>query len=81
MRIGRWKLRVAVRGRLLVGDMAADPGETKDHAAGHPIERRMLTDNLGMFLALRTQWRKSAWGAVTSVTPAGARALDEVSTR
>jgi arylsulfatase A-like enzyme len=81
MRIGRWKLRVAARGRLLVGDMAADPGETKDHAAGHPIERRMLTDNLGMFLALRTQWRKSAWGAVTSVTPAGARALDEASTR
>jgi arylsulfatase A-like enzyme len=81
MRIGRWKLRVGVRGTLHVGDMATDPGETKNHIEGHPIERRMLTDNLGMFLALRTQWRKSEWGSITNVTPAGARALDEVSTR
>jgi arylsulfatase A-like enzyme len=81
MRIGRWKVRVGARGSPLIGDMAGDPGETRDAAPGHPIERRMLTDNLGMFLALRTQWRKAAWGVVTSVTPVGARALDEVSTR
>jgi arylsulfatase A-like enzyme len=81
MRIGRWKVRVGARGTPLVGDMAADPGETKDVAAGHPIERRMLTDNLGMFLAIRTQWRKAEWGVVTNVTPAGACALDEVSAR
>ena len=62
------------------GDMAADPGETTNKAGTHPVERRMLTDNLGMFLALRTQWRKAEWGVVTSVTPAGARALDEGST-
>jgi hypothetical protein len=40
----------------------------------------MLTDNLGLFLALRTQWRKVEWGVVTSVSPAGARALDGAST-
>jgi len=80
MRIGRWKIRVGPRGTLLIGDMVADPGETKDAGPGHPIERRMLTDNLGMFLALRRQWRKAAWGVVTSVTPAGASALDEAST-
>lgn len=80
MRIGRWKIRVGPRGTPLIGDMAADPGETADAAATHPIERRMLTDNLGLFLAVRTLWRKSEWGVVTSVTPAGARALDEVST-
>jgi len=81
MRIGRWKVRVGARGSPLVGDMADDPGETRDAAPGHPVERRMLTDNLGMFLALRTQWRKATWGVVTNVTPVGARALDEVSTR
>jgi len=81
MRIGRWKIRVGARGTLLVGDMAADPGEKTNAAATHPVERRMLTDNLGMFLAVRTQWRKAEWGVVTSVTPAGARVLDEVSTR
>jgi arylsulfatase A-like enzyme len=81
MRIGRWKARVGARGSPVIGDLAADPGETTDVAATHPIERRMLTDHLGMFLALRTQWRKAAWGVVTSVTPAGARALDGASTR
>jgi arylsulfatase A-like enzyme len=80
MRIGRWKIRVGPRGSPLIDDLAADPGETQDLAASHPIERRMLTDNLGMFLALRTQWRKADWGVVTSVTPAGARALDGAST-
>jgi arylsulfatase A-like enzyme len=80
MRIGSWKLRVGPRGTPLVGDLAADPGETRDAAPGHPVERRMLTDNLGLFLALRTQWRKAEWGVVTNVSPAGARALDGAST-
>lgn len=80
MRIGRWKVRVGGRATPLVGDMAADPGEKVDASASHPIERRMLTDNLGLFLAIRTKWRKSEWGVVTSVTPAGALALDGVST-
>ena len=80
MRIGRWKIRIGPRGTPLVGDMAADPGETADATRGHPVERRMLTDNLGMFLALRRQWRKAEWGVVTSVTPVGAAALDGAST-
>ena len=80
MRIGRWKIRVGPRGMPLVGDMAADPGETRDAGPSHPVERRMLTDNLGIFLALRTQWRKVAWGVVSNVTPDGAVALDGAST-
>jgi len=40
----------------------------------------MLTDNLGLFLALRAQWNKTVWGPVTNVTSAGAAALDEVTT-
>jgi arylsulfatase A-like enzyme len=80
MRIGRWKIRIGPRGTPLIGDMAADPGETRDAGLDHPVERRMLTDNLGLFLAIRTQWRKAEWGVVTSVTPAGAAALDAAST-
>ena len=80
MRIGRWKLRIGPRGTPLVGDMVADPGETANAGPSHPIERRMLTDNLGLFLAIRTQWRKAVWGVVSNVTAAGARALDEIST-
>jgi hypothetical protein len=40
----------------------------------------MLTDNLGMFLALRRQWKKSSWGVTTNVTAEGAAAMDEAST-
>ncbi|HEY5922781.1 MAG TPA: sulfatase [Kofleriaceae bacterium] len=78
MRIGRWKMRVGNAGVPIVADMLDDAGEMKDLSLVRPIERRMLTDNLGMFLALRKQWKKSAWGVVTNVTAAGAAALDEV---
>ncbi len=80
MRIGRWKIRVGTRGVPIVGDLVADPGETADLKAKHPVERRMLTDNLGLFLALREQWHKRTWGVTTAVTPAGAAALDEAQT-
>ena len=80
MRIGRWKARVGRSGVPIVGDMVDDPGETKDVVATHPVERRMLTDYLGLFLALRTQWKKDAWGVVTDTTAAGAAALDEATT-
>ncbi len=80
MRIGRWKARVGKAGVPIVGDMVEDPNETKDLAQQKPVERRMLTDNLGLFLALRAQWSKHAWGPVTNVTPAGAATLDEVTT-
>jgi hypothetical protein len=80
MRIGRWKARVGKAGLPIIGDMVEDPNETKDLSQSRPVERRMLTDNLGLFLALRTQWKKHAWGTVTNVTTAGAAALDEVTT-
>jgi len=78
MRIGRWKLRVGPSGRPIVGDMVADPDEQVDLSMSRPVERRMLTDNLGLFLALRTQWKKHAWGVTTNITKAGAALLDQV---
>ena len=80
MRIGRWKTRVAYTGIPTVEDMVGDPGEKRDLVAERPVERRMLTDNLGMFLQLRRVWKKAGWGVTTSVTPDGAAALDEAST-
>jgi hypothetical protein len=76
MRIGRWKARIGATGVPFVEDVATDPDELRDLASTHPIERRMLTDNLGLMLALRTRWQKSAWGVTTNVTAAGAAALD-----
>ena len=53
---------------------STDPGEmTGPVAAARPVERRMLTDDLGLFLALRTQWKKRAWGVVTNMTAARRR--------
>ncbi len=80
MRIGRWKTRVANTGIPTVEDMVGDAGEKHDLAAERPVERRMLTDNLGMFLQLRRVWKKASWGVTTSVTPEGAAALDEATT-
>ncbi|HEU0034864.1 MAG TPA: sulfatase [Kofleriaceae bacterium] len=80
MRIGRWKIRVGAAGLPIVDDLGADPGETQDLAPTRPVERRMLTDNLGMFLALRVQWNKAAWGVTTNMTKQGAAALDQAQT-
>jgi arylsulfatase A-like enzyme len=80
MRIGRWKARVARSGVPVIDDLVADPGETHDLAAQHPVERRMLTDYLGLFLALRTDWKKGVYGVVNAMTPEGAAALDEATT-
>jgi arylsulfatase A-like enzyme len=80
MRIGRWKMRVGKQGTPILGDVVADPNETMDLAASRPVERLMLTDNLGLFLALRKQWKKHDWGVTTNITPGGAAALDRVTT-
>src|SRR5215468_734243 len=62
MRIGGWKMRVGANGVPIIADLVDDPGETKDYSLVRPIERRMLTDNLSLFLALRKQWKKPTWG-------------------
>ena len=80
MRIGRWKARVGQGGVPIVTDMVADPGERIDRAGSRPVERRMLTDNLGLFLALRAQWKKTRWGVPTNITSDGAASLDQAST-
>jgi arylsulfatase A-like enzyme len=80
MRIGRWKVRVGSTAVPVIGDMVEDPGEMKDFAAARPVERRMLEDGLGLFLAMRKQWKKPLWGVVTNVSAIGAIALDEAAT-
>jgi arylsulfatase A-like enzyme len=80
MRIGRWKMRVGPAGVPIVADLVADPDEMKDLSPTRPVERRMLTDNLGLFLALRKQWDKRDWGVTTNITAQGAAALDDALT-
>jgi arylsulfatase A-like enzyme len=79
MRIGRWKIVVERAGLPWIYDVVGEPAERTNVAAKQPVERRMLTDNLSMFLALRTQWQKQTLGTTTNVTTAGAATLDEAS--
>jgi arylsulfatase A-like enzyme len=80
MRIGRWKIRVTKTAQAMVRDLVADPDEHEELVAKKPVERRMLTDHLGTFLAVRALWKKATWGVVTNVSSAGAAALDAVIT-
>jgi arylsulfatase A-like enzyme len=80
MRIGRWKLRVNPRGVPLLNDLVGHPEELTDLTASHLVERRMMTDNLSLFLALRKQWKKGVWGVTTNITTQGATELDRVET-
>lgn len=80
MRIGRWKIRVGKTAQPMINDLVADVGEMIDFTKTATVERRMLTDNLGLFLATRKLWKKKDWGVTTNVTPTGAAALDQVQT-
>ncbi len=78
MRLGRWKLAVNLRGEEGVFDLRTDPGEQQNAVLQAPMERRMLADHLGLFLATRRRWHKATWGVVSNLTAAGAQALEAV---
>ena len=76
VRLGRWKARVGKSGQPLVHDMIEDPDERIDLAAKRPLERRYLTDHLGLYLAFRTRWQKATWGVASNMTERGAREME-----
>lgn len=76
MRLGRWQIRLGSLAAPIVNEFVGEPGEREDLAVVRPIERRMLTDALGLFLRQRGSWKKAEWGVVTNLTAAGAKALD-----
>ncbi len=76
MRLGTWKATVGRSGTPSVYDLAQDPGEQVDVAAAHAVERRYLTDALGLFLAEDRVWKKRDWGVVTDMTARAPLELD-----
>jgi arylsulfatase A-like enzyme len=68
VRLGRWKMRVLRSGEILVQDFETDPLERTNLAKTRPIERRYLTDHLGLYLSQRKRWTKSTWGLVSNMT-------------
>ena len=76
MRLGRYKIRVGRTGIPIIADLVDDPEEHLDYHLARPVERRMLTDHLGLFLALRTRWSKATWGVVSNMSKGAAQAID-----
>src|SRR5262249_29087395 len=76
LRLFGWKAYADSSG-VRIYHAAADPFERADLARTRPLERRYLTDVLGMYLAHRKEWRKTRWGAVANVSPAMASDLEK----
>jgi hypothetical protein len=58
-------------------DLKADPGETQDASASHPLARRWVTDAFGIFLVNQAHWHKQRWGVASNVTPQFAKDFEK----
>jgi arylsulfatase A-like enzyme len=66
MRLGRWKLWVGGSGDTRFTDAVNDLSEEKDVSAARPLERRFVSDALGVWTAYQGKWRKSRWGVASN---------------
>ncbi|MSP61053.1 MAG: hypothetical protein EXR72_12055 [Myxococcales bacterium] len=77
MRLGSYKIWVGGSGDVRLFDGAADPHEDHDLMATRPIERRALTDALGLWMANRNQWKKRRWGVASNLAPGFASEMEK----
>jgi arylsulfatase A-like enzyme len=76
MRLGRWKLWIGGSGDLKLFDAADDALEAHELAASRPIERRFVTDAMGVWMAYQSKWKKTRWGVASNHKPALAADLE-----
>jgi arylsulfatase A-like enzyme len=79
MRLGRWKLSVFGSGEVRLFDAATDAAESKELSAERPLEKRFVTDAMGLWMAYQSQWKKSRWGVASNHKPELARDLEATS--
>jgi arylsulfatase A-like enzyme len=77
MRLGRWKLWVGGSGDTKLTDAANDLAEDKELSATRPMERRFVTDALGVWMAYQGKWKKSRWGVASNQKAALADDLEK----
>jgi len=77
MRLGRYKLWVGGSGDTRFNDVIVDPLEEKDVSKERPLERRFVTDAMGLWMAYQTKWKKTKWGVASNLKPAFADDLDK----
>lgn len=78
MRLGRWKLWVGGSGDVKLFDAEADALEAENLADKRPIERRFVTDALGLWKEFQGRWKKSRWGVASNHKPQLAQDLEKL---
>jgi arylsulfatase A-like enzyme len=76
MRLGRYKLWVGGSGDTRFNDVSVDPMEEKDLSKERPLERRFVTDAMGLWMAYQSKWKKTKWGVASNLKPAFAEELE-----
>ena len=78
-RIGHWKLVLAGPNPPKLYDLTTDPDEhaDRDGRADSAIAARLLLDPMWILRQWNADWRRSAWGNASNVSPAFATALGE----
>jgi arylsulfatase A-like enzyme len=76
MRLGRWKLSVFGSGEVRLFDAINDAAESKELSAERPLEKRFVTDAMGVWMAYQSQWHKARWGVASNHKPELARDLE-----
>ena len=76
MRLGRWKLSVVGSGEVRLFDAVADAAEAQELSTERPLEKRFVTDAMGVWMAYQGQWKKSRWGVASNQKPELAHDLE-----
>ena len=63
-------------GDVRLFDAATDAAESKELSAERPLEKRFVTDAMGVWMAYQTQWKKSRWGVASNQKEELARDLE-----
>ena len=77
MRLARWKLWVGGSGDVKLFDAISDPMEAHELSSERPLQRRFVTDALGLWMAYQSQWKKARWGVASNLRPAFAQDLEK----
>ena len=62
MRLGRYKIWVGGSGDTRFADVVSDPLEANDLSKDRPLERRFITDAMGLWMANQSKWHKTKVG-------------------
>jgi hypothetical protein len=63
-------------GDVRLFDAQSDSAESHELSAERPLEKRFVTDAMGVWMAYQSQWHKARWGVASNHKPELARDLE-----